>query len=103
MIFSISGTISSWTCKSALPFNLSETMVFLVYVFSRFIAKNERSQVHVVMGEVPRILRETLMLLKPLNGMHFNTLDIFYGRQSLLSNQLQFSTPVKLWDMENQL
>ena len=70
-----------------MPFNLSETMVLLVYVFSRLIAENDRSQVHVVTGEVPRILKETLMLLKPLNGMRFNVLDILSGRQSLLSSQ----------------
>ena len=42
---------------------------------------------HVVTEEVARILKETLMLLKPLNGMRFNVLGILSGRQSLLSNQ----------------
>ena len=42
---------------------------------------------HVVTGEMPRILKETLMLLKPLSGMRFNVLDILSGRQSLLSSQ----------------
>ena len=42
---------------------------------------------HVVTGEVPRIRKETLMLLKPLNGMRFNLLDTLSGRQSLLSSQ----------------
>ena len=56
-------------------------------VFSRLIAENDRSQVHVVTGEVPRILKETLMLLKPLNGMRFNVLDTLSGRQSLLTSQ----------------
>ena len=65
-----------------MPFNLSETMVLLVYVFSCLIAENDRSQVHAVTGEVPRILKETLMLLKPLNGIRFNVLDILSGRQS---------------------
>ena len=59
-------------------------MILLVYVFSRLIAEDDRSQVHVVTGEVPRILRETFMLLKPLNGMRFNVLDILSERQSLL-------------------
>ena len=42
---------------------------------------------HVVTGEQPRILKQTLILLKPLNGMRFNALDILAGRQSLLSSQ----------------
>ena len=42
---------------------------------------------HVVTGEVPRALTETLILLKPLNGMRFNVLDILSGRQSLLFSQ----------------
>ena len=42
---------------------------------------------HVVTGEQPRILKQTLTLLKPLNGMRFNALDILAGRQSLLSSQ----------------
>ena len=42
---------------------------------------------HVVTGEVPRIFRETFMLLKPLNGMRFNVPDILSGRQFLLSSQ----------------
>ena len=42
---------------------------------------------HVVTGEVPGILKETSMLLKPLNGLRFNVLDILSGRQSLLSSQ----------------
>ena len=67
-----------------MPFNLSETMVLLVYVFSRLIAENDHSQVHVVTGEVPKILNETLMLL---NEMRFNVLDILSGRQSLHSSR----------------
>ena len=51
------------------------------------IAENNRSQVHVVTEEVSRILKETLMLLKPLNGMRFNVLGILSGIQSLLSSQ----------------
>ena len=49
--------------------------------------ENDCSQVHVVTREVPKILNETLMLLKQLNGMHFNVLDILSGKQSLLSSQ----------------
>ena len=49
-------------------------------VLSRLILENDRSQVHVVTEEVPRILKETLMLLKSLNGMRFNVLDILSGR-----------------------
>ena len=47
---------------------------------SSLIPENDCSQVHVVTGEVPRILGETLVLLKPLNGMRFNELDILSGR-----------------------
>ena len=65
----------------ATLFNLSETMVLLAYVLSRFIAENDRSQVHVVTEEVPRILKNSLMLLKPLIGIRFNVLDILSGRQ----------------------
>ena len=89
-----------------MPFNLSETMALLVYVFSRLTAENDRSQVHVVTGEVPRILKETLMLLKPLNRMRFNVLDILSGRQSLPSGQYFPTSPAllpMLWDMENHL
>ena len=39
-----------------------------------------------VTGEVPRILKETLMLLKPLKGMHFKVLHILSRRQSLLAS-----------------
>ena len=56
-------------------------------VLSRLILENDRSQVHVVTEEVPRILKETLMLLKPLDGMRFDVLDILSGRKSLLSSQ----------------
>ena len=42
---------------------------------------------HVVTREVPRIVRETSMLLKPLNGMHFNVLAILSGKESLFSSQ----------------
>ena len=63
---------------NAMPFNLSETMILLIKVFSRLIAKDE---------QVPRIPRETFMLLKLLNGVRFNVLDILSGRQSLLSSQ----------------
>ena len=42
---------------------------------------------HTVTREVPRILKETLILLKPLNGMRFNLLDILSGKQSLISSQ----------------
>ena len=65
----------------ATLFNLSETMVLLAYVLSRFIAENDRLQVHVVTEEVPRILKNSLMLLKPLIGIRFNVLDILSGRQ----------------------
>ena len=65
----------------ATLFNLSETMVLLAYVLSRFIAENDRSQVHVVTEEVPRILKNSLMLLKPLIGIRFNVLDILSERQ----------------------
>ena len=65
----------------ATLFNLSETMEILAYVLSRFIAENDRSQVHVVTEEVPRILKNFLMLLKPLIGIRFNVLDILSGRQ----------------------
>ena len=41
--------------------------------------------------EVPRILKETLILLKILNGIRFNMIDVLCGRQSLLSNQIYFS------------
>ena len=68
-----------------MPFNLSETMVLLAYGFSRLMAENGNSQVHAVTREVPRILKQTLILLKPLNGMHFNVLKILSGRQSLIS------------------
>ena len=40
------------------------------------ISENDRLQVHVITGEVLKILRETLMLLKPINEIHFNVLDI---------------------------
>ena len=89
-----------------MPFNLSETMVLLVYVFSRLIAENDRSQVRVVTGEVSRILKETLMLLKPLNGMRFKDL-IYYLEDSLhfLANMFPTSPVLlpMLWDMENHL
>ena len=65
---------------SATTFNFSETIVLLAQVFSHLVAENDHSQVHVVNGGVP-----SLMLLTPLNGMHFNVLDILSGRQSLLS------------------
>ena len=42
---------------------------------------------HVVIGEVPRILKQTLILLKLLNGTCFNVVEILSGRQSLLSSQ----------------
>ena len=70
-----------------MEFNLSGTMVFLVQVFSHLITENYCSQVHVVTGEVPRVLKETLMLLKPLNGLRFNALDILSARQSLIFSQ----------------
>ena len=70
-----------------MAFNLSGTMVLLVQVFRHLITENYCSQVHVVTGEVPRILKETLMLLKPLNGLRFNVLDILSARQSLISSQ----------------
>ena len=70
-----------------MSINLSETMVLLVQVFSRLIAENGRSQVHVVTEEVPRILKENFILLKPLNGTRFDVLDTLSGRQSLLSSQ----------------
>ena len=57
-----------------MSFNLLN--VFLVHVFSCLKAKNDRSQVHAVTGKVPRVHRESLMLLKPLNGMRFNVLDM---------------------------
>ena len=82
-------------------FDLSETMVLLVYVFSHLIAQNYRSQVHVVTVEVPRILKETLMLLKPLNGMRFNVLDILSGRQSSSMFLTSLVLPPMLWNMEN--
>ena len=63
-----------------MSINLSETMVLLVQVFSRLIAENGRSQVHVVTEEVPRILKETFILLKPLNGTRFDVLDTLSGR-----------------------
>ena len=81
-------------------------MVLLVYVFSHLIAENDSSQAHVVTGEVPRILKETLMLLKPLNGMCFNVLDISSGRQPLLSSQYVSTSPLlppMLWDLDNHL
>ena len=64
---------------SAMAFNLSETMIPLAWAFSRLIAKNDRSQVDVATGEVPRFLKETLMLLNPLDGMRFNVLDVLSG------------------------
>ena len=51
---------------SAMSFNLSGTMVLLAYVLSSLIAENYHSQVHNVTREVPRIDKETLMILKPL-------------------------------------
>ena len=56
-------------------------------VFSRLLAENDRSKVCVVTGKVPRILKETSILVKPLNGMRFNVLNLLPGRQSLLSSQ----------------
>ena len=50
-----------------MPCNLSETTVILV--------------------QVSRILKETLMLLKPLNRMRFNVLSMLSGRQTLLSSE----------------
>ena len=72
---------------SAMYFNLSETMLLPVSVFSRLIAENDASKVHVVTGEKARLRKGTLMLLKPLNGMHFDVLDILFERQSLLFSQ----------------
>ena len=72
---------------SAMPFNLSKTMVLLGYVSNRLIGENDHSQVHVVISEVPRILNQTLILLNPLNEMGFNVLKILSRRQSLLSSQ----------------
>ena len=63
------------------------TMLLLACVFSRLITENDRSQVHVLTREVPRILQETLMLLKPLYGMYFNVPAIWSARQSLFSSQ----------------
>ena len=87
MTFSISRTISWRTCMSAMLFNLSKTMVLLGYVFNRLIAENDHLQVHVVISEVPRIFKKILILLNPLNGMHFNVLEILSRRQSSLSSQ----------------
>ena len=42
---------------------------------------------HVVAEAVTRILIQTLMLLKPLNKMRFDMLDILSGRQSLFYSQ----------------
>ena len=72
---------------SAMLFNLSKMIVLLTKVFSRLIAENGCSQVHVINGEVSRILNQTLIFLKPLNKMHFNVLEILSGRRCLLSSQ----------------
>ena len=75
-------------------------------MFRRLTAENERSQVHVVTGEVLRIRKEILILLKPLNGMCFNVPDVLSRRQSLLSSQYvshKSSSASTLWDMENHL
>ena len=64
---------------SAMAFNLSETMIPLAWAFSRLIAKNDRSQVDVATGVVPRFLKETLMLLNTLDGMRFSVLDVLSG------------------------
>ena len=71
---------------SAMAFNLSETMIVLAYVFSRLRAENDHSE-YVVTGDLPRMFRDTLMLLKPLNGMRFNVLGILSGGQYLLFSQ----------------
>ena len=68
---------------TAMAFNLSDTMILLAYVFSRLRAENDHSE-HVVTGDLPRKFRDTLMLLKPLNGMRFNLLGILSGGQYLL-------------------
>ena len=70
-----------------MSFNLSETMLLLVSVFSRLIAENDRSKVHLVTGEKTRLRKEALILLKSLHGMHFGVPDILFERQSLLSSQ----------------
>ena len=59
----------------------------LAYIFSCLIEGNDHLQRHIFTSEKSRILIQTLILLKPLNGMHFNVLDIMPGRQSLLSSQ----------------
>ena len=61
---------------------------------------------HVVTGKVPIILKEALMLLKPLNGMRFYKPDILPGGHSLLSSQYISQSPVlptMFWDMKNYL
>ena len=59
-------------------------------MLSCLIAENDRSKVHLVAGGVPRIPKETFMLLKSLNRMRFYILDILSGRQSLFSRQYVF-------------
>ena len=79
------------------------TMLLLACVFSRLITENDRSQVHVLTREVPRILQETLMLLKPF--MECILMCLLYGLQDnlyFLANMIPISPvlPPTLWDIE---
>lgn len=55
-------SLEKYTC--AIPFNLSDILTQKVYVFNYYMEENDQSQVHVVIGNVPRYTLTSLKFLK---------------------------------------